>query len=183
MSDPSPELLAHAGLTRDMVPHLGTLSRLASGAEVVAELGVRSGVSTWALLDGLPPSGRLLSVDTDELAVPPRVYEDERWQFLQADDLSPEARGFLAAGADLVFIDTSHELTQTWQELLLAESLGAGVIALHDAGWPGVALATLEFLAKRGGYHVSEALLAGEATKRGGWRDFSLVVLRRDGVA
>ena len=37
----------------DMAPHVGQLRELAKGKDTIVEFGVRGGVSTWAMLDGM----------------------------------------------------------------------------------------------------------------------------------
>jgi predicted O-methyltransferase YrrM len=132
---------------RDMVPHLTTLTDYASRSQVVVEFGVRGGVSTWALLDGLPSIGKLVSVDIDDCrrTVPDRIRNDDRWTFLHGDDLDPAIQAELPELADLVFIDTSHEYAHTVLELALAWAMEPNWILCHDADWPGVAMATAEF--------------------------------------
>ncbi len=132
----------------DMVPHVSTLTRLAGDARSVVECGVRGGVSTWAILDGLPPDGRLLSIDIDPDVpemVPPRVRDDPRWTLLTADDRKVEW-----PVADLVFIDTSHEHQHTADELLAAWRAGARTIALHDYMLPAVEDAVCVFVRRCG---------------------------------
>lgn len=143
------DITRHAHHYVDMVPHLATLTRLASEARSVVELGTRGGVSTWALLDGLPADGTLTSIDIDATArdlVPRRVLLDPRWSFIAGDDL--DVRMPLA---DLVFIDTSHEFAHTRAELAEAALAGASVIALHDyTSCPPVALAVDLFIDAHG---------------------------------
>lgn len=124
---------------RDMAPHTATLTRLAADAQSIVELGVRGGVSTWALLDGLPYEGRMTSVDIEDVVpdLPERITTDPRWTFVCGDDLDPAVQGRLPR-ADLVFIDTTHTYDQTKAELLLAQRLGAARIALHDWNVPDV---------------------------------------------
>jgi len=131
---------------RDMVPHLSTLTDYASRCQVIVELGVRGGVSSWAFLDGLD-EGRLISVDIDDCrqSVPERVRNDHRWTFLHGDDMDPVIQAQLPGAADLVFIDTSHEYAHTVLELAMASAMDPSWILCHDADWPGVALATAEF--------------------------------------
>lgn len=129
----------------DMAPHVATLRRYAGQAQTVVELGVRGGVSTWAILDGLPPEGRLWSVDIVDCQVPARVSEDPRWTFLVGDDLDPMIQIRLPRRADLVFIDTSHEYAQTALELVYALSLRPTRIILHDYVMEAVARAVDEF--------------------------------------
>jgi hypothetical protein len=129
MIDSCETLAKHAEHWRDMVDHTATLSALAADARVIVEMGVRGGVSTWALLDGLPADGRLVSCDNAKVRqlLPGRVTRDPRWTLLIADDLLAQF-----PPADLVFIDTTHEFEHTLAELRIADRLGAQVIALHD---------------------------------------------------
>lgn len=145
-------LQAWAIANRDMVPHLETLTEYASHSQVIVEFGVRGGVSTWALLDGLPPEGRLFSVDIDNCrqTVPDRVRNDHRWTFLHGDDMDPAVQALLPELADLVFIDTSHEYAHTVLELGFALGLEPSWILCHDAEWPGVSQAMAEFCADNG---------------------------------
>lgn len=120
-------LAKHAALWVDMVPHIGQLRDLASRAATILEWGVRGGVSTWALLDGLPEDGRMVSVDIERHPLPVRIEDDPRWSFVLGSDLDIDHDP-----AELVFIDTSHEYDHTLAELRLADLLGARVVALHD---------------------------------------------------
>jgi predicted O-methyltransferase YrrM len=131
-----------------MVPHLATLTRLAGDARSVVECGVRGGVSTWAILDGLPPGGRLLSIDVDPKVpelVPSRVRDDPRWTLLTADDRKVDW-----PAADLVFIDTSHRHAHTMEELARAVETGARTIVLHDYALAPVARAAHAFIRSHG---------------------------------
>lgn len=131
----------------DMAPHIATLTALAAKAETVVEFGVRGGVSTWALLDGLPASGRLISIDNDPTCAeicPPHLFDDLRWTLQIGDSL--EAK--LPKHADLVVIDSSHEYEHTLAELRRVAAITPAVIALHDytdPPHPGVAQAVNEF--------------------------------------
>ena len=150
---PEPANLAvHAGVWRDMAPHTATLSRLAADATVIIEFGVRAGVSTWALLDGLPGQGRLWSVDIDPhstRAIPRRVRNDPRWRLLIMDDRREDIQDWLPPRADLVLIDTTHEYHQTRHELDLAHVLEARVILCHDYALPDVEDAVMGFSRRR----------------------------------
>ena len=134
----------------DMAPHVATLTRLATEARTIVELGGREGVSTWALLDGLPADGRLYSVDIQRDSQPPRVTDDSRWTYIIGDDLSPEVHAQLPERADLVFIDTSHEYEHTVSELVYALSLSPARIVMHDYVMEPVARAADEFCAREG---------------------------------
>lgn len=158
---------------RDMAPHIITLTAFAKRASTIVEFGVRSAVSTWAFLDGLPGDGRMWSVDIVESRVPPRVYEDPRWTFIVGDDRDATVRAVLPDHADLVFIDTSHEYEHTVAELAIADSFHPNVILMHDAHWDGVERALNELTV-----HLPHWTLTriDEARDAGG--DFSLAVLR-----
>jgi len=134
----------------DMAPHYMTLTRLARQCSVIVEWGVRGGVSTWALLDGLPEAGRLYSVDIIDCVVPPRVSGDPRWTFVVGADLEPAVRDQLPRHADLVFIDTSHTYEQTCAELSEALDYTPARIVLHDVNQEQVRRAVDEFCAREG---------------------------------
>jgi len=144
-----PSLERHAAEMRDMVPHYRTLQGLAHGCRYVVEFGVRTGVSTWALLEALPPDGLLLSWDIEEPPVPDQVRDDPRWRFHKGDSLTATVEQV----PGLVFIDTSHTYRQTMDELRLCASWGAPLIVLHDWNLPGVADAVTEFC-DRTGYYI-----------------------------
>lgn len=146
-------LAEHAAKSVDMAPHVETLRALASECRTIVEFGVRTGVSTWALLDGLPENGRLVSVDIEDVTPPERVTADPRWTLIVADDRTltdlPQA--------DLVLIDTSHEYHHTLAELTLAASLRARLIVLHDWNLPDVQDAVRGFMLRSGyGLHLIE---------------------------
>ena len=141
-------LTEHAWATRDMTPHIAALFRLARGADNIIEFGVRTGVSTWALLDALSPTGRLHSYDIEPRCfhdVPLRVSEDHRWVFHGCDSLEAERP---PVSPDVVFIDTSHTYRQTSDELLLAADWGARLIVLHDWMVPDVQDAIVGFCSR-----------------------------------
>lgn len=148
----------------DMAPHIDTLTRLARKAQTVIEWGVRGGVSTWAILDGLPPDGTLVSVDVVDCVVPPRVSGDPRWTFLVGDDLDPEIVAQLPKLADMVFIDTSHTYEQTAAELTLAVTFTPGRIVMHDYVMEPVERAAREFCEREGWRVVANELPFGLAT-------------------
>lgn len=138
----------------DMAPHFPTLMDYAAKATVIVEWGVRGGVSTWALLDGMPLDARLYSVDIIDCTVPLRVSEDPRWTFIVGDDLSAAVWRRLPTHADLVFIDTSHTYDQTKAELTKALDLTPVRMILHDYALAEVRQAVDEFCLASG-WHVA----------------------------
>ncbi len=158
------DLATWADIQVDMAPHYRTLTRYAREATTIVEFGVRGGVSTWALLDGLPPEGRLVSVDIIDCIVPPRVRDDERWTFIVGDDMDAGVQAQLPAVADLVFIDTSHEYEHTVAEITLALTMEPARIIFHDYVMEPVRQAVDEFLAREGWHLVDNELPYGLAT-------------------
>lgn len=158
------ELAAWADEQVDMAPHYRTLTRYAAECGTVVEFGVRGGVSTWALLDGLPADGSLWSVDIIDCIVPLRVSEDHRWTFLVGDDLDPVIQRQLPKLADLVFIDTSHEYEQTVGELAYAATMKPARIVMHDYVMEPVARAASEFCASESWAVIDNELPFGLAT-------------------
>ena len=148
----------------DMAPHVATLTRLATEAKTIVEFGVREGVSTWALLDGLPADGRLYSVDIQRDSQPPRVTNDPRWTYIIGDDLSPEVHAQLPEQADLIFIDSSHEYEHTVAELPFVLSLSPARIVMHDYILDPVRRAVDEFCAREGWAVVAHEPEYGLAT-------------------
>lgn len=148
----------------DMSPHIWTLLSHAQKAKVVIEFGVRGGVSTWAILDGLPEDGKLYSVDILPCIVPPRVSSDPRWTFLVGDDLDPAIQAQLPDHADMVFIDTDHTYEQTAKELVYTLSLTPDRIVMHDYVMEPVARAADEFCARERWRVVDNELPFGLAT-------------------
>lgn len=119
----------------DMDPHVQQLKDLASSCLSIIEIGVGTYCSTFALLDGLPPDGKLVSVDI-EGSVHPDAAADPRWRFVHGNSTSVETFRQLPHGPDLMFIDSGHGYELTWQELLIADFLRPTRIALHDYLFP-----------------------------------------------
>jgi predicted O-methyltransferase YrrM len=104
-------------------------------AQHVIELGSRSGVSTVAWLYALEKTGgRLTSVDLD---CAPEIGTWSHWRHIRGDDLDRLVMCQLPP-ADIVFIDTSHALQQTRDELeaYLPLVRRPGLIVLHDTELP-----------------------------------------------
>jgi len=130
--EPEPEeitLEEYASSWIDMDAHFRQLQELGSRVKTVVEFGLRGGVSTWALLDGLPEDGSLIGVDIDpDALVARRVKADPRFTFLVGDSI----RVRLPRRVDLVMIDSSHMYDQTVKELRVAAKMKPQYIVLHD---------------------------------------------------
>lgn len=128
----------------DISDHLPALQFFSAckNPTLIVELGTRAGESTRVLLNVAAESkGYLLSVDKNQCDIGEHPHKD-RWTFRQSDDIEFANKSFvdwcsgkgLAPIIDVLFIDTSHELTHTlnelnaWSPFLASE----GVMLLHD---------------------------------------------------
>jgi predicted O-methyltransferase YrrM len=123
----------------DISGHLDTLKNFAKGD--VFEIGVRTGVSTAALLVGLKGNGgHLWSLDVCNCG---HLYADDpQWTFLNGHSVI-DARRILEALPpllDVLFIDSDHTLETTRYELKTYGALvkkGSGLILMHDTDLAG----------------------------------------------
>lgn len=130
----------------DINRHLPTIQKYVAKGDIVVELGVRSCVSTWALLKNQPRS--LYSVDIN---LPPESNLEEvkkaaseagtEFRFIQADstflDIAP---------IDVLFVDTLHFYSQVVKELWRHAENTRKYIIFHDSMMPEVAAAIQDFL-------------------------------------
>lgn len=141
----------------DINEHLVRLYELGSHARVIVELGVREGRSTAALLLGaIRGGGRLYSYDLDpdcagyftETARRFGISDLSRWTFKTGDSAQSSA-SWADSTVDLLFIDTSHALDSTRNELAAwyPKMSRDHVICGHDSFHPeyGVRQAVEEF--------------------------------------
>lgn len=133
----------------DIKEHLPTLKRYASECDSIVEMGVRSIVSTWALLSGRPKS--LTSIDIyhpsfyganiDEV-YSACLEEGISFNFLQASTLE-----ITLDNTDLLFIDTLHTYDQLSKELLLHGNIANKFMIFHDTDCcPELKKAIAEFM-------------------------------------
>ena len=106
-----------------------------TNSQIVVELGVETGNSTLALLAALEHTdGVLFSYDIDPCErAHERAYKHNvgsRWMFRQQHSLKTGWRGPI----DVLWIDSSHEYTETMEELSMYEPWvrPGGIIAMHD---------------------------------------------------
>jgi hypothetical protein len=133
----------------DIYQHLPTLSRYASCCRHVTEFGTRTGVSTLALLRGLPE--RLVAYDWDRRPEVERLAELARLQGVDFSFRQEDTRRADLDETDLLFIDTYHTRAQLEAELAAGERVRRYLI-FHDTEtfgeegedggeglWPGIA--------------------------------------------
>ena len=102
---------------------------------VVAELGVRDGKSTVALLRGVSEcGGHVWSVDDGPVTAPHWWESSGYWSLLVADDMGEKAANWIPARLDVLFIDTSHMYGHTLAELAryVPRVRPGGVVLCHD---------------------------------------------------
>jgi hypothetical protein len=118
----------------DIREHLTTLKEYSSECRSITEMGVRSIVSTWALLAGKPE--RMVSIDIChpsfyganlEEVISSCVEEKIDFKFIQASTLD-----IVIEETDLLFIDTLHTYDQLKQELFLHGNKSNKFLILHD---------------------------------------------------
>jgi len=136
----------------DLKGHIPRLKELATGKNLVVELGNARGGSTAAFLAAKPK--RLVSVDVNApgwLAQVTEKVNGTSFEFVQADSRFVE----LPDGIELLFIDTQHTANQVWAELNAHAGRVQGLIVLHDTktfgergedGGPGLLPALRRFL-------------------------------------
>lgn len=99
-------------------------------AQRVCELGVRTGVSTVAWLEGLRRTGgQLFAVDLS-----PCPIQHSQLTFIRGDDCDPAVVAQIPDELDLVFIDSSHMHGHTVKEieLYLPKLSMGGCLVFHD---------------------------------------------------
>jgi len=126
----------------DINEHIPTLSFYASQCESICEFGVRSGVSTWGMLNGLVCKSNTghtgsLTLKGYDLSSMPGVYHQAMQgingvlnftaDFEQADVLKAEP-----VVCDLLFIDTFHVYGQLKRELARHAAGVTKYLIMHD---------------------------------------------------
>jgi cephalosporin hydroxylase len=120
----------------DINEHLPTLKELASECNSVLELGVRTGVSTWAFIEGLPQGAKLISVDIET----PDFYNGSLATIQQGAELNGIDFEFIKKDSvkvktgkvDLLFVDTLHTYEQVNAELKAHSKNVNKYIVFHD---------------------------------------------------
>ena len=123
------EYAARARGGSDIWAHLPYLRERGTGT--VIELGVRSGNSTSAFLAA---GADLWSCDINKPQVPDEWRSLPNWHFIRGWSWSPAVHLAMPRWCDALFIDTSHEFTDTMCELRIyaPRVRPGGVVLMHD---------------------------------------------------
>ncbi len=121
------------GIPSDINEHLPTLKRYTEECDIVTEMGVRFGCSTWAFIEGKPKE--LTCIDISKINFEPsekyvkQLCEEYKIDFnwVTGDSLKIEIEN-----TELLFIDTLHNYNQLIGELRRHESKVSKYIILHD---------------------------------------------------
>jgi predicted O-methyltransferase YrrM len=128
------------GIWSDIKKHLPTLRLYAKGN--VFEIGVRGGISTAALLEGVAEEGgHVWSLDINDCS---GLYRDDpHWTFIKGHSVEDSARilAALPRPLDMLFIDSEHSYKLTGDELHIYGPLvrqhHKGAILMHDTDLAG----------------------------------------------
>lgn len=138
----------------DMSAHMPLFTFLARQCQHITEFGCREGTSTVAFLKGLPPEGKLISIDLqkyvqhDDLK---KMILPAQWELRYEDILQCEIEE-----TDLLLVDDLHTGEQVRQELqrhggqvrkwlVFHDTYSQGVISQDRAGEPGILGAIEEY--------------------------------------
>ncbi len=126
----------------DIYEHIPVLRELAAESSSAIEIGVRSMVSTWGILQGLSENGSsyrfyvgidIAAPPAKELRLAQKLSGKKKveFQFIQANDMMIDL-----PPADLLFIDSLHTYCHLTYELEKFSPRVAKYIAMHDTSTP-----------------------------------------------
>lgn len=164
------EYTKHCTHWSDIYEHLPVLKELASECSSVVEIGTRSMVSTWGILEGLvDSSANMQSYTGIDLNFPPEhIFNKARdlaydnnisFHFIKGNDMQIDL-----GGMDMLFIDSLHTYCHLTYELEKFAPKVNKYIAMHDTSAPWGDTDDTEY---HGNY--SEYPAAYDKTKRGLW--------------
>lgn len=160
----------NASTPSDIYEHLPLLRQLSSECSSVVEIGLRSMVSTWGVLQGLAESSAttktylgidLYSPPVEKLGMAKMLAESNKinFNFIEENSLHAEIKS-----TDLLFIDSLHTYAHLTYELERYSGSVKKYIAMHDTSAPWGDTDDAEYY---GNY--SEYPKAIDKTKRGLW--------------
>lgn len=120
----------------DINEHLPTLKNLASECDSILELGVRTGTSTWAFIEGLKPKSKLISVDikspNDYGASSSALQLGAKNKDIDFELIIEDSTKYKSPKVDLLFVDTLHTYSQVSAELKAHAKNVNKYIVFHD---------------------------------------------------
>ncbi len=160
----------HCATSSDINEHLPVLRSLAMECSSVTEIGVRSIVSTWGILQGLSENSSLerkyLGIDLQypdqgRLQLAKKLAEDNgiNFSFWAANDMEIEIEP-----VDMLFIDSLHTYCHLTNELEMFSPVVRKYLCFHDTSEPWGDRDDDQY---RGDY--SEYPTSFDCTKRGLW--------------
>ena len=120
----------------DINQHLERLMTLTKECQIVAELGVRDAVSTWAFLEGLKTNGQetktLICVDINDAPNFDEIIKDSAKEGIDVSFIKGDSAKVDLPYVDLLFIDTWHVYGHLKREFEKHHQNVGKYIALHD---------------------------------------------------
>jgi len=128
--------IAQVNTTTDIQQHLPTLYSYAQECTSVAEFGVRSVVSTWALLKGLRENGHktknLICVDIEDVPAIHNISNKMKEVGINVRFIKADSATVNIPNVDLLFIDTWHIYAHLKRELENNHDKVRKYIIMHD---------------------------------------------------
>lgn len=126
------KLLELKNTPSDINEHLDTLKNLSSLCDTVVELGVRSGVSTYAFLAGKPKQIKSFDINSignlEQTLNSYAIDNNVSWKFYNENCLVTNNIDY----CDMLFIDTFHSFKQMSCELKLHGNKAKKYLVFHD---------------------------------------------------
>ena len=114
--------------------HLPYLKEMAGKCTSIWELGVKCGHSSSAFLAGLPPEGRLFSVDlvtTNKARQLKKAVDKKRWRLFEGNSIDYSSFAGCAT-PDLIFFDSLHTYKHLRNELSMWGNESKKWLVFHD---------------------------------------------------
>lgn len=116
----------------DINEHLQTLCDLAKECEIIVEMGVRTWLSTIALLAWLQKGAKLISIDFEEYPQIDWIRQQAKKEKKNFRFVLGDTREIQIQECDLLWIDTLHNASQLEIELKLHADKARKYLAFHD---------------------------------------------------
>jgi len=135
----------------DINEHLEILHKLAMECDSITEFGVRSGVSTTALLASFPV--RYTGYDLKPLPEIKTIQEMARLSGVDAEFVVEDTGSAMIAQTDMLFIDSDHTCDHFLKELRQAPMVERYIVVHDTTTFPELAETCYAWLDTQLGYH------------------------------